>query len=363
MNIVWFSWKDTEHPESGGAEVVSGELMKNLVKDGHDVTLITARYKNSASQEFVSGVRIIRVGNKLTVYPAACLYYLKHLRKTSDVTIDEMNTIPFFIGVFAKSTKRLLLVHQLARKVWFYQMPFPLSLIGYLCEPIILRLISGSYSATLAVSRSTKLDLNRYRFNNVSTFRVGMGLKPLDKLPAKKPSGNVLVLGAVRPMKRTLDAVKAFELARDKNNGLNLTIAGDISTSYASKVISYIEQSRHNGAINIRGRVSMKEKTNLMRISDVILVTSVKEGWGLIVTEANSQGTPAIAYDTDGLRDSVRNNITGYLCTSGDYDAMSALINKLLSNKKVYESFRIEAWQYSKQFTFKNSYDDFSQHL
>jgi glycosyltransferase involved in cell wall biosynthesis len=107
----------------------------------------------------------------------------------------------------------------------------------------------------------------------------------------------------------------------------------------------------------------MKEKTNLMRISDVILVTSVKEGWGLIVTEANSQGTPAIAYDTDGLRDSVRNNITGYLCTSGDYDAMSALINKLLSNKKVYESFRIEAWQYSKQFTFKNSYDDFSQHL
>jgi glycosyltransferase involved in cell wall biosynthesis len=141
-----------------------------------------------------------------------------------------------------------------------------------------------------------------------------MHLTPLATLPKKKPTGRVLSLGAVRPMKRTLDIVKAFEIARDTNDELTLTIAGDVSTPYAKKVINYIERSRHTSAIDVRGRVSMDEKTDLMRSSDVILVASIKEGWGLIVTEANSQGTPAITYDTDGLRDSVQENITGYLC-------------------------------------------------
>jgi glycosyltransferase involved in cell wall biosynthesis len=361
MNIVWFSWKDTSHPESGGAEVVSGELMKNLIADGHSVRLITARYKNSPRHDTLNGLDVVRVGNRFTVYVAAAIYYLRHLRKTTDIVIDEMNTIPFSSGIYAKSTKRVLLTYQLAREVWFYQMPFPLSVIGYLFEPFMLRLISRSYDIVLTESKSTEQDLKKYGFKNIHLFRVGMHLNPLAKLPVKKTSGKILSLGAVRPMKRTLDAIKAFETARDQNNTLTLTLAGDISSAYASKVMAYIEQSRHNDAIDVRGRVGLDEKTKLMTASDVILVTSIKEGWGLIVTEANSQGTPAITYDADGLRDSVRNNATGYLCKSGDYVAMGNLINKLINDDTTYESMRTEAWKYSKQFTFKNSYADFSK--
>lgn len=361
MNIVWFSWKDLSHPESGGAEVVSGELMKNLAANGHSVTLVTARYKDSSKHDIINGVNIVRVGNRLTVYAAACIYYLLHLKSETELTIDEMNTIPFSAGLYARPTKRILLNYQLAREVWFYQMPFPLSLIGYWIEPIMLKIISRSYDTVLTESNSTKLDLSKHGFKNIHIFRVGMYLSPLKNLPVKAPSGKILSLGAIRPMKRTLDAVKAFELARDQNHTLTLTLAGDTSAAYAAKVLTYISQSRHCNAIDVRGRVSPEEKTRLMKDSDVILVTSIKEGWGLIVTEANSQGTPAITYNADGLRDSVKNNITGYLCKSGDYAAMSDLINKLLTNNVTYESMRVEAWEYSKQFTFENSYADFTK--
>jgi glycosyltransferase involved in cell wall biosynthesis len=361
VNIVWLSWKDLSHPQAGGAEVVSGELMKGLITAGHSVVLLTARYKKSSPNENLEGLKIIRLGNRFTVYIAAALYYFRHLRKTTDIIIDEMNTIPFTSGLYARSTKRILLTYQLAREVWFYQMPFPFSIIGYLIEPIILRLISRSYNIVLTESKSTEQDLRKYGFKNIHLFRVGMHLSPLTKLPAKRQSGKILSLGAVRPMKRTLDAIKAFEVARDKNNTLTLTLAGDISSTYAAKVLTYIKHSRHSNAIDIRGRVSFKEKTQLMQNADVILVTSIKEGWGLIVTEANSQGTPAIAYDADGLRDSIQNNRTGYLCESGNYIAMGEHINKLLANDTAYESMRTEAWEYSKHFTFSNSYSDFSK--
>ena len=359
MNIVWFSWKDTFHPESGGAEIVSSELMKGLVKDGHSVKLLTAHYKGASSSDTVNGIGVVRVGNRFTVYPLACFYYLRHLRDWSELIVDEMNTISFMTGLYARGTKKVTLAYQLAREIWFYQMPAPISIIGYLLEPIMLRIMSRAYDATITESNSTQIDLQKYGFRNIHTFRVGMQLQPLENLSKKQISGKLLSLGAVLPMKRTLHAVKAFECARNNNSGLTLTLAGDISSAYARKVIEYIKKSPHRDAIDIRGRVSSQEKRELMQNSDAILVTSIKEGWGLIVTEANSQGTPAIAYNADGLRDSIQNQLTGYLCSSGDYKAMAKLINTLTANQSDYETMRNRAWELSKQFTFKNSYQDF----
>ena len=48
-----------------------------------------------------------------------------------------------------------------------------------------------------------------------------------------------------------------------------------------------------------------------MAEAHVLLMTSVREGWGLVVTEANACGTPAVVYNVPGLRDSVRNEETG----------------------------------------------------
>jgi glycosyltransferase involved in cell wall biosynthesis len=44
-----------------------------------------------------------------------------------------------------------------------------------------------------------------------------------------------------------------------------------------------------------------------------LLVTSVREGWGMVITEANSVGTPAVGYDVPGIRDAIRDGVTGLL--------------------------------------------------
>ncbi len=99
-----------------------------------------------------------------------------------------------------------------------------------------------------------------------------------------------------------------------------------------------------------------------MQKCHLIIVTSVKEGWGLIVTESNSQGTPAVVYDVDGLRDSVRHNTTGSVCdpTPG---AMVASVVYLLKSPAKYAKIRENAHKYSKEITFEKSYSDFTNVL
>ena len=362
MNIVWFTWKDINHPHAGGAENISWHLVQDLTKHGHHVHIITAQYQGALAYETYQGVEISRAGGRISVYRKARHIYKKQLSVWADLVIDEMNTIPFGARFYSQKPA-VLLTYQLARSVWFYQMRFPLSVIGYALEPVYLRLLSTRYRRVVTESESTKTDLQRYGFsqNAIGVFRVGIELKPLASLPAQNDLNSILILGAMRPMKQTLDAVKGFESARDANPALRLTIAGDNSGPYAQKVMEYIDRSRHHTAITVLGRVSFNEKLGLMHQATLILVTSVKEGWGLIVTEANSQGTPAIAYDCDGLRDSVVDNKTGLLVTPGDTAGLGTAINTMVTDAKRYQKLRQAAWESSKQYTFSNCYQDFTR--
>lgn len=332
--------------------------MDRLVRDGHQVTVITSRYPGASDKGEINGALVYRVGNRYTVYLRARRLFLNKFKDWADIVIDEMNTIPFCSGYY-NNTKNVLLCYQLAREVWFYQMVFPISLIGYLAEPIILRLLSKKYDLILTESDSSKKDIEKYGFKNVQIFRIGMALKPLASLGKKKNDNIILSLGTVRPMKRTLHAVLAFESARDINENLEMIIAGDNSGSYAKKLIKHVQNSRHSKAIHVKGRISKESRLKTMREANLIIVTSIKEGWGLIVTEANSQGTPAIAYDVDGLRDSIKCNTTGNLVPNGNYKKMGRMIADLLSDQSRYESFRQNSWKWSKEFTFENSYQDF----
>ena len=362
MNILWLTWKDTENPLAGGAEVVSSQLAKRLVEDGHAVRFITGGFAGAKTEIIKDGYQINRVGNRYTVYYKASQYYIQNLRGWADIVIDEVNTIPFFSPFYVKE-KKILFFHQLCREIWFYQMVFPLSLIGYLIEPIYLWLLRNN--RVITISNSTKLDLLKYGFkkDNIHIISEGIELEPISDLNSitKLDKPTILSLGGIRAMKRTLDVVKAFEVAKINIPELQLIIAGDYNGSYGDKVLEYVKQSQYQSDIQILGRVNKEEKIQLMQQSHLIAVTSLKEGWGLIVTEANSQGTPAIVYDVDGLRDSVKNKKTGYISEYNTPQSLAQSMQLALQDKKQYDIIRQNAWEWSKTITFEQSYKDFNE--
>jgi glycosyltransferase involved in cell wall biosynthesis len=366
MKFLWLTWKDYTHPEAGGAEVILRELSRRLVADGHQVTFLTVQHKGATKRDVLDGIEVIRVGaNRYLHSFQALAYYLRRMRNRYDVVVEVVNTAPYFGVFFGKRSKRFVLCHQLAREIWFFETKAPLNVIGHkVLEPAATWLMSRARVPVLTVSNSTQKDLERYGWHpdRMHIISEGIELEPLPDLRGidKFDRPTVLSLGAMRGMKRTLDQIHAFEIAKKDLPDLQMKIAGSASGPYGAKVLQAIENSPYKKDIEYLGRVSQEEKLELMRRAHVIAVTSVKEGWGLIVTEANSQGTPAVAYDVDGLRDSVRHGQTGLL-TAQSPAALARAMVELLSNRDHYEDLRHRAWEWSKAITFTQCYQDFKQ--
>lgn len=365
MKLLWITWKDHLHPDAGGAEVVCRELTQRLVAEGHEVTMLTARYPGSKRHESLDGVTYIRVGSNRYVHPLlAGLYYLRHLRNKFDVVVEEIQgCAPYFAVFFGRASHRFLFYHQLARKNWLYEVKAPFSYIGYyLLAPIATRLIALSRAPVITVSESTRSVLARYGFDAHRTHIISEGLHfaPLQQLTGiqKYSRPTMLSFGAMRAMKRTLDQVKAFEIAKRSIADLQFKIAGSSDSAYGQKVLGYIAQSKYRADIEYLGRVSTQQKAKLMQKSHVIVVTSVEEGWGLIVSEANGQGTPAVVYDVEGLRDSVQHNRTG-LITQQTPEALAAGVVDILQDSQKYAALQVNTHRFSKNLTFEQSYQDF----
>lgn len=365
MKILWLTWKDRSHPEAGGAEVVCRELTDRLAADGHEVTILTCRYPGAERCEHTeNGITYIRVGTSRYLHPLqASAYFYRNLRRTFDLIIEEVNGAPYFSVLMDRRTPSYVFYHQLQRRNWFHETKPPLSYIGhYLLEPVATRLVGLARRPVITVSESTRKDLGRYGLNPLQTRIISEGLEiePVADIHEvrKYARPTLLSLGNLRAMKRTIHQIRAFEIAKRAIPELRMKIAGQVSGTYGQSVLEYIKRSPYAEDIEYLGRVSREEKKWLMRHSHLITVTSVKEGWGLIVTEAASQGTPAIVYNVDGLRDSVRHNRTG-LVTPERPDALADGIINLLRDRQAYDRLRQAAWQWSQTMTFDRSYKDF----
>jgi glycosyltransferase involved in cell wall biosynthesis len=110
------------------------------------------------------------------------------------------------------------------------------------------------------------------------------------------------------------------------------------------------------------GKIGDKEKFDLLSRAHVLLVPSVREGWGISVIEANAMGTPAVGYDVPGLRDSILNGITGTLATPLSPSSLAKAAITLLCDTAKADKFSKSALDWSRKFTWDKAAMDF-QHL
>ena len=127
MRILAYNWRDLTHPQAGGAEVYLQSVGAEWVRSGHDVTIFCAAVAGRPSEEFVDGVRMVRRGGRLGVSRQARRYWNKEGQGNYDLVIDSVNTRPFFCPRFVKDTPVVAIIYQVAREVWGYETPWPIS--------------------------------------------------------------------------------------------------------------------------------------------------------------------------------------------------------------------------------------------
>ena len=350
MNILIYNWRDIKNSAAGGAEVVTHEIAKRLVSKGHKICLFTAAFKGCKKNETIDGVEIVRSGSRYSVYIKAKQYYKKHFGKY-DVVVDEINTRPFMTPKFVKdSTPVIALIHQLAREFWFYEMPFPINWIGY-------HILEDRWLAnyidipTITISQSSENDLVDLGFKNITIIPMGINFKPLSGIPEKEKELTLIFVGRMGYAKRPDHVVEAFQYIQKRIPDAKLWMVGD------GAMRQKLENKKVDG-VTFFGYVDSEKKLELMSRAHTILVPGVREGWGLVVTEANAMGTPAIGYNIPGLRDSIRDCETGLLCEPKP-EAMAEKAIELLQDEMLLEKLSRNALEWSRNFNWDKSAENF----
>ena len=353
MRILLLSWRDPENPRAGGAELFTHEVARRFVEAGDTVEWFTASFPGAAAEAFLAGVHVVRAGRQWSVHLAAIRRYRGRLRESFDAVVDEVNTIPFFTPLWA-DIPRLLLIFQLAREVWWHESAFPLNAVGYAAEPIYLR--AYRRTPTLTISRSTETDLRHLGFRAPITI-LPIGLEPMLVPVVEKVSpAAFLYVGRMAPSKRVDDIIRAFARYREAGHEGKLWLVGEGTAGYLSSLRDLVGSFGLREEVDFMGRLSADEKHDRMARATVLLMASVREGWGLSVTEANACGTPAVVYDVPGLRDSVRDGETG-LVVAATPEAMAEGMARLTADSTLHAQLSAEALRWSSTFSFQAAAD------
>ncbi len=267
-----------------------------------------------------------------------------------------MNTIPFFTPLWA-GIPVVMFMHQLAREVWWYESAFPLNAVGFLAEPIYLRCYRSVPVVT--VSASTRDDLKRFGLRGPITV-IPEGLEPASHVTVKGTSEpTALYVGRLTPSKRVADIILAFAKFCESVPSARLRLIGDGPSSYVAKLRKLAVDRGVADRVHFLGRVAAPQKHQEMASAYMLLVASVREGWGLVVTEANSFGAPAVAYDVPGLRDSIRNGDTGLLVHPSP-DALAAAMVRLWREPDLHQRLASAGMVWSSTFSFDRTAEAFN---
>lgn len=348
MRILFLNWRDIRNPEAGGAEVVTHEIGKRWVAQGHEVTLYTSGYPGAPKTEIVDGVRIRRMGRlrKGTFH----LRVQRELARLNgfDVVIDEINTVPFFTPLWKRLPPCVALIHQLAADVWDAELPAPLAALGKRLEPRMLGLYEDVPVVT--VSESTREDLLNLGLRKVHIIPNGRDNPPTLRVE-KEAVPTVLFVGRLARNKRPDHAIDVFRHVQRALPTAQLWVVGQ--GPMASKLRKRLPQGAE-----MLGRLPRHELYRRMSRAHCLLVTSVREGWGLVVVEANSVGTPVIGYDVPGVRDSVRDGLTGLLARSNQPERLADRALNLLTDPHSLATMSARAAVWAEQYSWDRTADE-----
>lgn len=350
MKILVFNLRDHKHPDAGGAECFTHEVAKRWVAEGHAVTIIASNFESGAIMDVVDGVSIIRLGNYFTVRRKARQYYKKHLKGKFDVVVDVYTNIPFLAPRFVQEPVILLAFEVVGEK---YIVGLPL-VVGHLVHHVLEPLWYRCYRSTktVTVSTSTANDLRDLGLRNVEVVPVGLSCSPLERVPRKEGAPTFLFVGLLKKVNRVEDAVRAFRLIASEIPEASLWIVGRGSE------LERLKKLARGVPVQFFGYVDDALKFDLMKRANVILVPGIREGWGLVVTEANSCGTPAIGYNIVGHKDSIRHGETGLL-TESTPQAMARAAIKVITDVDLYNRLSYNALEWSRQFSWDTTASEF----
>lgn len=359
--ILVLNERDTRHPRAGGAETHVAEIFARLAAKGFEVTWAASRFPGSASRERIEGIEIRRLGGLARYYPQVAWTCARETRLARfDVVVECLNKVPFFSPLYSAAPV-LALCHHLFGETAFSQVTWPVAAGVWLAE----RPLPSLYRRQrfVAISESSRDDLVRrgVASERIRVSHCGIRVPRVEPPPIRERAARIAYVGRLEAYKHVDLLLRALARVRETVPAAELVVIG--RGSDRGRLEALARELGLGAAARFAGFVGDDERDALLAGSRVCACASEKEGWGLTVIEANALGTPVVASDAPGLRDSVRHGETGFLVAPGDVGAFAARIAELLADGALAQRMSDRALAWSRSFDWDLAARDMAEEI
>ena len=353
------------YPTFGGSGVVATELGMALADKGHEVHFIT--YNQPVRLDFISHHlhfhQVLLEEYPLFQYqPYELALSSKIVEVVEKYQLDVLHVhyaIPHAYAAYM--AKQMLKEKGISVKVVTTLHGTDITLVG--SHPTYKTAVEFSINnsdVVTAVSNDLKKTTNRLFIikNNIQVIYNFIDTQKYDKAHQQKcnraaiakPDERILThVSNFRPVKRVEDVIKVFYEVHKEIPSKLLLIGEGPERSKAENLVNKLKISND---VLFLGNSS--EVTKILCYSDVFLLPSQTESFGLAALEAMAARTPVISTNTGGLPEVNIHGKTGYLSDLGDVTEMANNAISILKNQETLEMFKQNAKEHTKRFSLDN---------
>jgi glycosyltransferase involved in cell wall biosynthesis len=353
IDVLFVNWRDVSHPEGGGSERYVQRIAEGLAATGLRVTLLCAEHGRAPREETVNGVRIVRRGGRLSIYPRAMAFVRKHRPR---LVVDVQNGIPFCSTLATRSPVTTVVFH-VHKEQWPIVFGRIGGRIGWWLESVAAPKIYRRVPY-VTISDATGREMSGLGIAPERITLVPVGTEPIVQVPTpRSTSPRLITLGRLVPHKQVEHSLEILARLSDRWPDLTLAVVGE--GWWEDTLRAQAERLGVADRVEFLGFLDETGKHEQLAAAWVFVCPSIKEGWGMVVIEAGGHGVPTVGYrSSGGLQESVVDGVSGVLVD--DLDQMTEAVGRLLEDADTRRAMGQAAVAHAATFEWSASVREFA---
>jgi glycosyltransferase involved in cell wall biosynthesis len=350
-HVHMLAWRDLDDDEAGGSEVHAHNIAAIWAQSGLKVTMRTSAAVGQPTTRVRNGYTVSRKAGRYGVFPRSAMSEIAGRLGPCDGLIEIWNGMPFMSPLWWRGPRAIWL-HHVHGPMWGMTLPAPVAKVGVLLEERIApKFYRHQPIVTLSPSSRDEL-VDDLGFDADRVTVITPGVDPFFTPGGERSATPLAVaVGRLVPVKDFPRLVKVMAGVRERVPDVELVIVGE---GYErDRIVETIAEHGAQDWVRLAGRISDEELRDLYRRAWIATSASVREGWGMTLTEAAACGTPTVATDISGHSDAVAPGRSGLLRRT-DADLVDAM-TQVLTDSTLREQLQQGALARAAELTWEHA--------
>jgi glycosyltransferase involved in cell wall biosynthesis len=343
------AWRDFDDVEAGGSELHAHRIFSAWSRAGIKVVMTTSSVAGQPPVITRDGYRVTRRLGRYAIFPRTMVSgWLGHLGRV-DGMVEIWNGMPFLSPLWARCPK-VIFLHHVHAEMWQMVLPKGMAEAGYFFEHRVAPLVYQRNRIVTLSSSSQQEITERLGLRASRITVVPPGVEPhFSPGSVRSEAPLVVAVGRLVPVKQFHLLIEGLVRLKPHLPDLQAVIAGE---GYErSELQALIRRHGAQDWISLPGYVTQEELIDLYRRAWVVASSSLREGWGMTVTEAGACGTPAVVSRISGHEDAVADGESGILFD--DQDGMVQALHSVLTDEVLRKRLSLGALDFAARFSWE----------